>query len=100
MAYSDPISSSVPWGLPPVRQDDIYISAERYSSKPDGSTLDRRSRRCRRHSGTISYCVDVSITDSSRAYPARIAAESMFSEMQTGTADNIINLLVGAGAGF
>lgn len=101
MISSNPMLSSVPWGYR-LRDKMADTSARneviRHGLMPVHWAAERGAVGVIR--ALLANGANVSITDVSGYYPARIAAESMFLKMRIGTADNIVNLLVGAGAGF
>lgn len=101
MVSSNPVPSTVPWGYR-LRDKMADTSAQKeviqHGLMPIHWAAERGAVSVIR--ALVANGANVSITDMSGAYPARIAAESIFLKMRTGTADNIINLLVGVGAGF
>jgi ankyrin repeat protein len=101
MLSFDPMPSTVPWGYR-LRDKMADTSARkeviRHGLMPIHWAAERGAVGVIR--ALVANGANVSITDMSGAYPARIAAESIFLKMRTGTADNIVNILVGAGAGL
>jgi ankyrin repeat protein len=98
--YSNPMRSGVPWGyrLRDKMADTSARNIIRHGLMPVHWAAERGAVGVIK--ALLANGVNVSITDTSGVSPARIAAESIFLKMRTGTASNIIILLVGARAGY